>query len=141
MAGTLPGMLLSVNRTCNRDVVFKMRLLVGLGVAMIGGAFVMRCRDEGIVTRCSVGVLVTLCSSGVVGVGGGDRCGSSSGSIHLWRGCVATSPDGWVLWWAASLALSKVSTRRCLVAVIVFRVAAISLVNPRKCSPVVRHGT
>ena len=141
MAGTLPGMLLRVNRTCDRRFVFKMRLLVGLGAAMIGGAFVMRQRDEGVVTICSVGVVATLCSSGAVGVGSGDRCGSSSGSIHLWRGCVTTLLDGWVLWWAASLALSEVSTRHCLVAVIVFRVAIILLVNPCKCSPVVRHGT
>jgi hypothetical protein len=141
MVGMLPGMLLRVNRTCDRRFVFKMRLLVGLGAAMIGGAFVMRRRDEGVVTLCSVGVVVTLCSSGAVGVGGGDRCGSSSESIHSWRGCVAMSLDGWVLWWVASLALSKVSTCRCLVAVIVFRVATISLVNPCKCSPVVRHGT
>jgi len=35
MAGTLPGMLLRVNRTCDRGVVFKTRLLVGLGAAMI----------------------------------------------------------------------------------------------------------
>jgi len=101
----------------------------------------MRRRDEGIVTLFSVGVVVTLWFSGAVGVGGGDRCGSLSGSIHSWRGCVTTSLDGWVLWWAASLALSKVGTRCCLVAVIVFRVATISLVNTCKCSPVVRHGT
>ncbi len=141
MAGTLPGMLLRVNRTCDLRFVFKTRLLVGLGAAMIGGAFVMRRRDEGVVTLCSVGVVTTLCSSGVVGAGAGDRCGSSFGSILSWRGCVTTSLDGWVLWWAASLALSEVSTRHCLVAVIVFRVATISLVNPCKCSPVVRHGT
>ena len=141
MAGMLPGMLLHVNCTCDPGPIFKTRLLVGLGAAMILGAFVMQHRDEGIVTRCSVGVVFTLCSSGVVGVGGGDRCGSTSGSIHSWRGCVATSLDGWVLWWAASLALSEVSTRCCLVAVIVFRVATILLVNPCKCSPVVRHGT
>ena len=73
MAGTLPGMLLHVNRTCDRRFVFKTRLLVGLGAAMIGGAFVMRHRDEGVVTICSVGIVATLCSSGAVGVGGGDR--------------------------------------------------------------------
>jgi len=101
----------------------------------------MRRRDGGVVTRCSVGVVFTLCSSGVVGVGGGDRCGSSSGSIHSWRGCVAMSLERWILWWAASLALSEVSTLHCLVDVIVLRVATISLVNPCKCSPVVRHVT
>ena len=73
MVGTLPGMLLHVNRTCDRRFVFKTRLLVGLGAAMIGGAFVMRHRDEGVVTICSVGIVATLCSSGAVGVGGGDR--------------------------------------------------------------------
>ena len=126
----------------DRSFVFNTCLLVGLGAAMIGEAFVMRRRDEGIVTICSAGIVATLCSSGAVGVGGGNCCGSPSGSIHSWRGCVATSPDGgWVLWWAASLALSKVSSRHCLVAVIVFRVATILLVNPCKCSLVVRHGT
>ena len=70
MACTLPGMLLRVNCTCNRRFVFNTRLLVGLGAAMIGGAFVMRRRDEGVVTLCSVGVVTTLCSSGVVGVSG-----------------------------------------------------------------------
>ena len=52
MAGTLPGMLLRVNHTCARRFVFKTRLLVGLGAAMIGGAFVMLHMDEGIFTLC-----------------------------------------------------------------------------------------
>ena len=37
IAGTLPGMLLRVIRTCERDVVFKERLFVGLGAIMMGG--------------------------------------------------------------------------------------------------------
>ena len=140
MAGTLPGMLLRVKRTCERGVVFNIRLFVGLGAAMMGGAFVMRCREDGVVTLCSGGVFVTLCSAAALGVSGGNRCGSSSGSIHSWRGCVATLLDGGSRW-LASFALSKVSTFLCLVSVIVFRVATISFVNPLKCSPVVRHGT
>ena len=140
MAGTLPGMLLRVKRTCKRGVVFNIRLLVGLGAAMMGGAFVMRCREDGVVTLCSGGVIVTLCSAAALGVSGGNRCGSSSGSIHSWRGCVATSLDGGSRW-LVSFALSKVSTFLCLVAVIVFRVVTVSFVNPLKCSPVVRHGT
>ena len=86
IAGTLPGVLLRVKRTCDRGVVFRIRLLVGLGAAMIGGAFVMRCN---IGTLCS-GTLCsgTLCSGRVGGTGGGAICGSSEGRSHACSGCV-----------------------------------------------------
>ncbi len=89
----------------------------------------MRCREDGVVTLCSGGVFVTLCSVAALGVSVGNRCGSSSGSIHSWRGCVAMLLDGGSRW-LASFALSKVSTFLYLVSVIVFRVATISFVNP-----------
>lgn len=62
MAGTLSGMLLHVTRTCDLSVIFIIRLLVGLGAAMMGGAFVMRRREDGIGTLCSGRVCATLCS-------------------------------------------------------------------------------
>ena len=81
MAGMVPGVLFLVNRTCDRGVVFRRRLLVGLGAAMIGGAFVIRCN---IGTLCSG----TLCSGRVDGTVGGAICGSSEGRSHACSGCV-----------------------------------------------------
>ena len=72
MAGTLPGVLLRVNRTCVRGVVLRRRLLVGLGATIIGGASVMQ-RNIG--TLCSVGVIGTLCSGRVLGTGGEQAAG------------------------------------------------------------------
>ena len=89
-----PGMLLRVNRICDRGVVFNKHLFVGLGAAMMGGAVVIRRMGVGIFTLCSVGVAVTVCSPGALGGGGGNRWESSSGKVHSWRGCVMQSSVG-----------------------------------------------
>jgi len=138
MAGTLPGVLLRVNRTCVRGVVLRRRLLVGLGAAIIGGASVIR-RNIG--TLCSVCVIGTLCSGRVSGTGRGASCGSSAGRSHSWSGCVTWDSEWGVSCCATSFALSKVSTCCCFLGVNVLRVLTTSVVKPCRCSLVVRQGT
>ena len=138
MAGTLPGVLLRVNRTSDRGVAFRRRLLVGLGAAMIGGASVMR-RNIG--TLCCTLCCTLSTGRGVLSTGRGASCGSLAGRSHSCSGFVTWDAEGGVSCWATSFALSEVSTCCCFIGVNLLRVLTTSVVKPCRCLLVVRQGT
>ena len=98
IAGTLPGILLRVNLTCDHFVVFKRRFFVRFGTVMIGGASVIQQRGKGVITLCSSGSSGTLCSKRATRLRRGSCWGSLPGSIHSWSGCVTMLSARRVSW-------------------------------------------
>jgi hypothetical protein len=71
IAGMLPGMLLHVTHKFVCFVFFNVHFLVGFGAAMMGGAFVMHCKEIPGSTLCLPLMSATVCSVGMIAFDGG----------------------------------------------------------------------
>ncbi len=137
IGGTVPGILLRVNRQCTCFVNFSTRFVVGLGAFMIGGASDIQRRSSietilrGGTTLCSP-LRITLCWSRVGVTTWGTCWKSSSGRIHAWHGLVRKAgPPGHIVS-SENFACTNMSTRCCVLAIIAPKVDTISFVNSCK---------